>query len=318
MSKKVNSDSNPTVSVVIPTYNRADILPRAVDSVLGQTYEDFELFVVDDASTDETPAVAQAYEDDRLRYIQHEKHAGNGGITRNTALERVSGEYVAFLDDDDEWLSTKLEKQVAVIEDVSNEVALVYCWMDYYDGDTVVEHRHPELRGDIFREMLDRNAITAASTLLVRTEVARELDGFDDQLLRGIDSDFIRRITYRYHVEYVPEALVKYNIGHEFNRDTTFDEAGIRKAIKSAHQKYEKFPEAFERYPEMAASNLGYIGCQHFMLGEWATSARYYGRAIRTEPLSWRPYFQMARGAKFYVDRYIPMLGKAIDVKLKR
>ena len=94
------------MSVVIPTYNRADILPRAVDSVLDQNFKDFELFVVEDASTDEARAVAWAYEHDRLRYIQHEEHAGNSGITQNTALERVSSEYVAFLDN--KWLSTKI------------------------------------------------------------------------------------------------------------------------------------------------------------------------------------------------------------------
>lgn len=312
------AEREPAVSIIIPTYNRADILPRAIDSVLGQTFSDFELYIVDDASTDETEAVVRSYNDDRLRYIRHESNRGSGGIARNTAIDQVTGEYVAFLDDDDVWRPTKLEKQVALFEDSPHDVGLIYCWMNYLDGETVVERRHPERRGYIFREMLDRNAITNASTLLVRSEVFSDIGGFDPTLPRGIDSDFIRRVAKEYKVDYVPEVLVEYHVGHGFERDSTLDESGIRDAIASTEAKFEKFSEAFERYPEMYASNLAYIGTQYFMLGDVRSCVRYYRRAFRADATTWRVYFQIARGLKHYIDRYLPAVGREIDKRTKR
>jgi glycosyltransferase involved in cell wall biosynthesis len=312
------SSEAPTVSVVIPTYNRAEILPRAVDSVLDQTFADLELFVVDDASTDDTLAVVESYDDDRLTYIRHEENSGNGGIARNTALDRVSGQYVAFLDDDDRWRETKLEKQVALLDDSPERVGLAYCWMNYYDGDRVVERRHPTHRGDIFREMLDKNAITAASTLLVRRSVIDDVGGFDPDIPRGIDSDFVRRVAADYEVDYVPEVLVEYNVGHGYDRDSAWDESGIRDAIESTRIKFEKFPDAFERYPEMYASNLAYIACQYGMLGEWRRCLDHFGRALRAQPTTWRVPFQALRLGKFYLDRYLPGLGRAVSDAIKR
>lgn len=167
----------------------------------------------------------------------------------------MKSEYVAFLDDD-VWKATNLEKQVHVLESASVEVGLVYCWMDHYDGDEVVERRHPQRRGDIFREMLDSNAITNASTLLVRTAVICDIGRFDSDLSRGIDSDLIRRVAREYKVDYVPEVLVEYNLGREYDRVTSTDDSSLRSAIESTKVKFEKFPDAFDRYPEMYASNL--------------------------------------------------------------
>lgn len=312
------SEVAPKVSVVIPTYNRSKILPRAIDSVLKQTYENLELVVVDDASTDETDSVVTGYEDDRLKYIRHETNSGNGGIARNTGLEHTTGEYVGFLDDDDVWLPEKLEKQVAVFEESDDEdLGLVYCWMNYYDGEELVERRHPTVSGDVFYEMLDKNAITAASTLLTRREVLGDIGAFDTDVPRGIDSDWIRRVARAYTVDYVPEVLVRYNIGHEYDRDSDWDESGLRAAIEGTRMKFEKFPDAFESHPEMYASNLAYIGACYGMLGEPVTAAKQFSKAMRIAPLSRKVYFQMARIGKFYVDSYLPRVGRLIDRQVK-
>ncbi|MFC6990634.1 glycosyltransferase family 2 protein [Haladaptatus sp. GCM10025707] len=93
----------PTVSVVIPTYNRSEEVTHAIDSVLAQTYDDFELLVVDDGSTDDTEEVVTSYDDDRVKFIEHEENQG-APAARNTGIEHAEGEYVAFLDSDDEWL----------------------------------------------------------------------------------------------------------------------------------------------------------------------------------------------------------------------
>lgn len=112
----------PAVSVVIPTYDRAAVLPRAIDSVLGQTVEDLELLVVDDGSTDRAPDVVAGYADDRVRCLRHEQNRG-ASAARNSGIEAASGDYVAFLDSDDEWLAGKLETQLAVLEAASCRAA---------------------------------------------------------------------------------------------------------------------------------------------------------------------------------------------------
>src|SRR5688500_9781977 len=102
---------NPIVSVVIPTYNRAHLIRRAIDSVVAQTFADWELIVVDDASKDDAEGVVRSYGDSRMRYVRHDVNKG-ASAARNTGLYAAHGEFVAFLDSDDEWLPEKLASQV--------------------------------------------------------------------------------------------------------------------------------------------------------------------------------------------------------------
>ena len=113
------------ISVVIPTHNRVDLLPRAIKSVLEQTYKDIEIVVVSDGSTDGTDEYMKQYADNpNVKYISY--HPGRGGnYARNAGFDAAKGEFVAFLDDDDEWGPTKIEKQVALME-ADEEVGLVY------------------------------------------------------------------------------------------------------------------------------------------------------------------------------------------------
>ncbi|MFI5323865.1 MAG: glycosyltransferase family 2 protein, partial [Thermodesulfobacteriota bacterium] len=115
----------PRVSVIIPTYNRLILLKNSVSSVLSQTYRDFELLVIDDCSTDDTYDEMAKIADKRVRYI---KNTSNKGIsaTRNIALSNTNGKYIAFLDDDDEWMPDKLEKQLNIIENSSKGLGCVY------------------------------------------------------------------------------------------------------------------------------------------------------------------------------------------------
>ena len=106
---------NPRVSVVVTTYNRAALLPRAVRSVLAQTYEDYELIIVDDCSTDDTPEVIRTFEDSRIRAVRHADNMGQSAAV-NTGIRLARGEYIAFLDDDDEWVDQKLLRQVGTLD----------------------------------------------------------------------------------------------------------------------------------------------------------------------------------------------------------
>ena len=105
-----------TISVIVPTYNRGHLLERALRSVLTQTHQQLELIIVDDGSVDNTADVVSTYDaDSRVRYIRHQDNLGSS-VARNTGIRHAQGEYIAFLDSDDEWLPTKLEKQMLLFQ----------------------------------------------------------------------------------------------------------------------------------------------------------------------------------------------------------
>lgn len=122
----------PKVSVIIPTHNRPDLIGKAIQSVLKQTYQDFEIIVVDDGLEKRAEAEVKKIKDERIRYIQHEKESG-GGAARNTGIKAARGEYIAFLDDDDEWMANKLELQVQALEQSPVDVSTVFCGVEIID-----------------------------------------------------------------------------------------------------------------------------------------------------------------------------------------
>jgi len=112
---------SPLISVVIPTYNRAHLLPRALKSVLSQSHQNLEILIVDDASTDNTAKVVRSYDDRRIKYIEHHENRG-GGASRNTGIMSATGDYIAFLDSDDEWRCDKIERQLDVLENTNTKL----------------------------------------------------------------------------------------------------------------------------------------------------------------------------------------------------
>lgn len=116
---------NELVSVIIPTYNRANLILQAVKSVLNQTYKNFEIIIVDDGSSDNTEDVINVIHDNRIRYIKHAINKG-ASAARNTGIREAKGKYIAFQDSDDHWLPDKLEKQVKRIENTPDHVGAVF------------------------------------------------------------------------------------------------------------------------------------------------------------------------------------------------
>lgn len=191
----------PLVSVVIATYKRSGLVPRAIESVRKQTYRNVEILVVDDGSPDNTRAVVESIPDDRIRYIRHEKNKGLPAA-RNTGIRAAQGEYIAFLDDDDEWREDKLEKQLQAVENYDAVVcgALI-------SGRMRVLHNRPNVTLDDLR-----NYIPDPSGLLVKANVIKDLL-FDESLKLGEDWDVFIRIAQRHTIGFIEESLVMYNDG---------------------------------------------------------------------------------------------------------
>jgi glycosyltransferase involved in cell wall biosynthesis len=205
----------PLISVNITTYNRSCLLERCIKSVQKQSYEEIEINIVDDFSSDNTIDVVQRMQnhDQRINLLCHSKNKGNAHA-RNTALANSNGKYIAFLDDDDEWIDDeKLTKQKDILENSTDERLAIVC--------TSIT-RVQENRNNIVEINKRPNCITKASlnggiihnsTALVRTDIAKKSGGFDIFVKRGIDSEFFRRliVKYKYNVYFMSDITCKYN-----------------------------------------------------------------------------------------------------------
>jgi glycosyltransferase involved in cell wall biosynthesis len=205
----------PKVSVVTATFNYGRYLAGALDSILAQTYQNWESIVVDDGSEDNTAEVVQPYlADARFRYVRTTNQGQ--AAAENTGIGLASGQYIAFLDADDLWLSDKLSRQMAVFED-KPEVAVVYSDRAFIDanGGRVAGAlgSKPLHKGKVLREIFRDNFICFSSAI-VRASVLRSLGGFDCSCYRNQDYDLWLRIAQFAEFDYVDERLVCYRIGH--------------------------------------------------------------------------------------------------------
>ena len=200
----------PLVSVVIPTYNRAAFLAEAVHSVLAQTFADFELIVVDDGSIDRTRAWVEGIADPRIKLIPL-PHSGSPARTRNAGVRRGSGRYVAFLDSDDMWDSSKLADQLEALSERPN------CLWCHTGGRCIDENgapdpRWPEARmaseGWILEGLFQRQVGINTSSVLVDRALLLDVGGFDETFVRGEDYDLWVRLALRSPIACVRDARV--------------------------------------------------------------------------------------------------------------
>ena len=203
----------PQVSVIIPTYNRAHRLESAIRSVLTQTFQDFEIIVVDDASTDNTPETVAAFNDGRIKFIRHGMNKG-GSVARNTGILNSTGDYIAFLDDDDEWLPAKLSKQIQVLLSSPPEVGCVYTGYLDVDRSTgrILAVHIPRKRGNLAKSLMAENCVGSASAAVLKRTCFKKVGLFDEDLPCSQDYDLWIRISKEFLFEYVPEPLFKYSI----------------------------------------------------------------------------------------------------------
>lgn len=196
---------NELISIVIPTYGGADLLPRAIDGVLNQTYKNFELFIVDDngAQTESqinTSKVVEPYLlDNRIKYIVHDVNK-NGSAARNTGVRNSHGVYVALLDDDDVYNPDFLEKQVYFLRSLSEDYAMVYCSHEsFYNGEKIEEY-HATVSGCLLYENLIHSIEIATTSALIRRSAFDSLNGFDESFRRHQDWEFIARLSSKYKI----------------------------------------------------------------------------------------------------------------------
>lgn len=202
------------VSVIIPTYNREKVIARAVQSVLRQTYEYYEILIIDDASTDSTQKVVEQMADDRIRYIRLEENRG-AAHARNVGIRESRYDYIAFLDSDDEWLPAKLEVQMRRMLESPKEVGFIYCRMGGGQCEEDENFVCPPwelpahmLEGDMFGRLLIHNVI-GMPTILVRRKCLEQSGGFKESIQCLEDWEWVLRIARNWLIGFVDEKLVE-------------------------------------------------------------------------------------------------------------
>lgn len=197
------------ISVILPTYNRADMLMKSVNSVLEQTYTDLELIIVDDASTDDTEELVRTIKDGRVRYVRLDKNHGAGGA-RNEGVRLAKGEMIAFEDSDDVWHKDKLMKQMEYRND-HPQFPMIYTAYNKYLPDGIYRVPKDDIRGELEGELmywlLQRNTI-GAPTVLMEKEKFVELGGFDTAFRALEDWEFAIRFSKFYKIGCLNEVLV--------------------------------------------------------------------------------------------------------------
>ncbi len=262
---------NPKVSAIITTHNRISLLPRAINSVLNQTYDNIELIIISDGSTDGTDEFMQKYNDkSNIKFISYYPAKG-GNYARNRGILEARGDFIAFLDDDDEWLPEKITKQVLEFE-ADNSIGLVYTGKNIIYTDKKISYRSISTnKGNPKTDILISNFIGTTSTVMVKRDIAIKCGLFDENLCAQQDYDLWIRICQKCNVASVPEPLINYY--NYFKTNQVSDKTALyEQSCKYMDEKYRDLYQqlSMEDYKLHESMNLIHLAqkCMRNKLGK--------------------------------------------------
>lgn len=273
------------ISCIISTYNRPiSILKRALDSILSQTIKDIEVIIVNDAPeniklSNEIRDFLNDYKDIKLKYIEHERNMG-ACAARNTGIKNAEGEFLAFLDDDDEWMENKLEVMVKYFNDPS--IGLVYCnhkRINEINGENRIIK--PEIHEeDAFRTLLVKNFIGSTSFPLLRSSVVKNVGMFDEKLKSSQDVDLWIRIAEHSNIKYVDECL---NIYYVSEKSIT---SNMKNKIEGYEYQLKKYANIYQEDKQLLNHKLNVIAWTFLFCKNIRKFLHYYIFAIKIAPFS--------------------------------
>jgi len=275
------------VSVIIPTCGRPALLASAIRSVLGQSFQDFEIIVIDDGQDIKSETVVKELGDERIRYMSNPQKLG-GAATRNRGIKEAGSPLIAFLDDDDEWLPEKLETQVTRLADTSPQLGFCFSAVkNIYDNREEVTQVEEGVR-DYHEIALTRFKGFLTSSLLVKKEVFEKVGGFDESFPSHQEAELILRITEHYQGLGINKPLVLMNaqtshehIGSSFSRKI----AGREKILS-------KYLEEYKKRPSMLSRQYFYLALMCREGGELEKASLYFKK-------SWQAKFNLRSFAHY-------------------
>ena len=281
--------TKPRVSVIIPTYNRLELLSNAISSVLRQTFAGFEVIVVDDASNNDIQSIISQFSDSRIHLVCHTENRGEANA-RNSGLAAAKGEYIAFLDDDDEWMPAKLARQVQTLDSSSSDIGATYTaflWFSWPERELIGTRTPPATNGNFNSTLLRRNIVGTPSTVMVRKKCLERIGIFDAGIAYGVDHDLWMRIAENYKFQYIPEYLVKCHV-HE-NRLTN----NLDILIQGQKDMLRKYPAKKSEYKAYHSRRCLSIGERLCLSRDLKRGRRLLLTSLQFEPLNWRCYFDL-------------------------
>jgi len=269
----------PQVSVIIPTYNAARYLSDAIDSVLAQTYDEFEIIVVDDGSTDETPGVVNKY-DSRVCYLSQQ----NAGVAaaRNRGISESKGKYIAFLDADDTWFPNKLEKQMAVLAASEGSRVCYSAFLEVTQDLSPVGVRRSLRHSSAIEDLLLRgNVIGSICTVVAERELFEKLGGFDATLSQCADWDMWVRMGTETEFLYLDDVLVTYRQhGTNMSRNAALLETDSLRVLDKGFEMTGLADSLKKQRAKAYARNYMVLAATYFHAGMYLDFLRCAGKSL--------------------------------------
>lgn len=303
------TNKNSTVSVIIPTYNAEVFIDRTLDSVLKQTFKDFEIIIVDDCSTDGTRNIVQSYvkKYKNIRLIPLSENSGAPPKPKNIGIKEAKGEYVALLDHDDIWHDNKLKKSIEVLQETSAD-------MVFSNSDTLIgeELNDAAPSWNIQNEDILNNCgwtVRSCSGVVLSKEALDEIGSFDESFKLGDDWDmWIRFVLAGKKIVYIPDVLYTYVV-HEQN---TIGTAEANKLLTDNLQQLNKHGEKVQKfYPKIYNVWLRRIATWYVLTGQYTEARSYLWQAISAERFNYKNY--LAYTLSFFPWLYVRVLAYKSD-----
>jgi glycosyltransferase involved in cell wall biosynthesis len=290
-------DKTPIISVILPTFNRAYLIEKSIESVLKQTFTNFELLIIDDGSTDDTETVVQNINDPRIKYIKCIENKG-ASRARNIGIKNAQGEYIAFQDSDDEWYPNKLEMHMEAFKTASPDVGVVYTGLYQLTNDRKVYYPkdHSLAEGDMLSEILNKGGIWTVS-LCIKKECFDVIGAFDETLKCFEDWELGIRLAKEFKFIYIDKA----------SYDTYLTEGSLGSDRSAWHQSLEiileKHKDDYEKNKKGLSThcyNIGVWYCEH---SDFDKGKKYLLKSIQAYPYHFKYYAKFIMsifGERFY------------------
>lgn len=292
----------PEVSVIITTFDRASFLQAAIESVLAQTFKNFELLVLDNSSKDNTKEIVKSFSDRRVKYFCHKPL--NISEARNLGVKKARGKYVAFLDDDDKWLPNKLRDQLRVFRDTKDKnLGMVYGAFSWVtpEGLTVRSHE-PQSRGRLLKTFLrQKDPVTgSASNPLIKKSVFAKVGGYDKNIVTGEDWEFYLRLSEHYTSDFTDAKVLEitHHAGARLGQN-------LKDAARLELMVLKNYKNIFQHDLRLKSFYFQKVGGKLCRIGRAREGRRYLRKAISVCPLSMTAYLQY----------FISFLGNALYIR---
>jgi len=294
------------VSVILPTFNRARTLPRAITSVLSQSYSNLELLIIDDGGSDNTAEIVAAVGDPRIRYVVMEKNGG-ASSARNAGLRLAKGQFIAFQDSDDEWLAGKLERQVRAAQEAGEAAVTVFHPKILYgrdDAGLYGPHRVcllPKIEDQAeasIKKLIHLQNLISTQTLLITREAFERAGFFDVHLVNSEDWAFGIELFYKSKVVFIDEPLVV-----SYMQDDSISMLR-RRGAKAQVRILKRLSRMPDVSPEIIAGHLGRLGWSIAKLGNPRRGRKLLLKSLKLRPSDGRNWARLA------VVQYRSLLGR--------